>query len=113
MKVLDKLKYLYHATTQIKNVTDIMSNGFNTEETYFCTKVDHAAMFMDLYHGKGVCYVLEIDVSNLNMNKLEVSDDHNPDFFPKDLKAYVYKGVIPKGLVNNVYTVTSENDRTE
>lgn len=92
-------KYLYHATKNRDDAFNIFQNGFKTEITYFCTKPEHSAYFMKLYHGDGIYTVLEIDISKLDIDNLKTSTDHNTTIFPEDLKAFYYDGKISKEAI--------------
>src|SRR5699024_11274114 len=87
MNIPDKL---YHATLYEDDAYAIAEGGFDTNITYFCSEIYHAAEFLYLIHGSGEYYVVEIDTTKLDPNKLHESTDHDPDFYSKDLKSYVY-----------------------
>ncbi|MFB4473736.1 hypothetical protein ACDI16_12500 [Oceanobacillus caeni] len=99
---MNDIKYLYHATSK-ENAMEIIINGFNDKVTFFCTEPKHTGEFMSLYHGKGTYTVIEVDVSKLDLKKLEKSNDHNPDYFSKGLKAYVYNGEISAETITDSY----------
>lgn len=101
------MKYLYHATKHEDDAISIIEEGFETTMTFFCTKPEHAAEFLQLINGDGDYYVVMVDVSQLDPNELEISYDHNPDFYSSDLEAYMYFGEIPPDAVEgDYYTVT-------
>lgn len=45
-------------------------------------------------------YVVEIHVNQLDPEQLDISDDHNPLFFPADLVAYRHAGIIPPEAID-------------
>ena|SRR5699024_1663203 len=99
-------KKLYHVTTTRDAAVSIYLNGFNTDLTYFCETIDHAIEFFYRIHGDIEYQSIEVDVSKLDIEKLEESTDHNPRFFSKGLKAYVYEGKVPKEAITEIYKTT-------
>lgn len=97
-------KKLYHATLDLWDAFSITEGGFETEITYFCSEIHHAAEFLQKIHGDGEYHVVEVDTSTLDINNLEESTDHNPDFYSKDLKSYVYFGWIEEESVSEEVT---------
>lgn len=103
--MVEKLKYLYHATSE-ENAMAILDDGFDTNITYFCGSPEHAAEFLYMVHGEGLYHVIEVDVSKLDGNNLEESFDHNPKFYTPGLKAYVHFGEVPWEALADRYFIT-------
>ena len=98
MKTINKL---YHATLHENDAYVITEGGFDTKITYLCSEIHHAAEFLQLIHGEGEYYVVEVDATKLDVENLEESTDHDPAFYSKDLKSYVYLGWIDEDLISD------------
>jgi hypothetical protein len=98
-KALKGVEFLYHATRN-ENMDSIGKKGLKPGmdgNVYLCTKDHHAAGFGVLY-GMGARYpVIEVSVRMLDEDKLGMSCDHNPDFFPEGMVAITYRGTISPG----------------
>ena len=86
---LPKKKYWYHGTSY-DCVKKIMQTGLkgHYDATYFVNRRDYAASFGRMrYLDADHIAVLKIPAQRLS--NLEISYDHNPSFFPKDLVSVV------------------------
>jgi hypothetical protein len=88
--------YVYHATS-IENYRSILNDGVIKDNfgVYFANKQDYAQAFCEmrsvfsLGDEFGVIKIRKDNLRKVYKNKFLLSHDHNPAFYPKDLRAYV------------------------
>lgn len=106
---------LYHATLK-ENAELIWDNGFYQNKegiVYLADSIKGAAAFL---FARAVMLenivVFEIDTEHLDENLFAYGTDHNPNFF-KGIEVYVYHGYIDALCINNVYTLSKEDDNND
>jgi len=84
---LPKIKYWYHATT-FDNAHSIIRDGkikASMFGTYFANTSKYALGFVMLRHMGEIEEIAVFKIPRSRLPGLELGNDHNPVFFPKDL----------------------------
>lgn len=103
---MDIPEKLYHSTA-VSNLNSIREYGINNAMSidgfvYMVNEMHYAAAFAKMYRQR-TCVVFEVDTSKLDHALLDVSDDHNPMFFPDDMLSMTYEGVVPPEALGRAY----------
>jgi hypothetical protein len=95
--VKEKPIRLFHAT-KASNLTSILENGIQPHDVYgniyFCDTQKHCLKFV-----QRPCIILEINTSQLKLEEMFISDDHNKRMFKFD--CYTYFENVPPSAVKN------------